>query len=332
MFQKKRKFVADAATTRWKLGKCAAAAGSAALAASGGTAEAEVRYTNVIPDLTTAYLIDTNQSTDVFFDMDGQAFSTGVHGDPQIVPTGADFRLSYSNNSIEKPLIDFPATGSNWAAGQMAKAGNNFDYAAIFGANEQIGPGYDPPPINVTTGAVWANSGWMENDNQGPWEGGGPAGANGVGAGFLGLRLDFDGAGVDLNYGWAQVRYNDEAGTMTLLDFAIESEVNTPITTPDITPPPVQLVGDFNGDLVVDGADLEKWKLDFGANGGSDADDDGDSDGDDFLLWQRNFTTPVGAVTTAAVPEPHALALAAMGAGGIAALRRRRRLSCDDQA
>lgn len=332
MFQKRRKSVADAATPRWSLGKCVAAAGGAALAASSSTAEAEVRYTNVIPDLSTSYLNDTNQSTDVFLDMDGQAYSAGVHGNPQVVPAGTDFRLSYSNNSIEKPLIDFPGTGSNWAAGQVAKAGTNFDYAAIFGANEQIGPGYNPPPINVTNGTVWAGSGWMENDNQGPWQGGGPAGVNGVGTGFLGLRLDFDGTGVDRNYGWAQVRYNDEAGVMTLLDFAIETQINTPITTPEITPPPVTIVGDFNGDLFVDGADLAKWKLDFGVSAGSDADNDGDSDGNDFLLWQRNFTTPAGTVTAAAVPEPHALALAATGAGGIAALRRRRRLSCDDHA
>ena len=37
-----------------------------------------------------------------------------------------------------------------------------------------------------------------------------------MGTGFLGVRLDFDGLGIDYNYGWAQVRYDDNANTMTL--------------------------------------------------------------------------------------------------------------------
>lgn len=76
------------------------------------------------------------------------------------------------------------------------------------------------------------------------------------------------------------------------------------------------IVGDFNGDATVDGADLEQWKGDFGVDGGSDADDDGDSDGADFLLWQRHFATGTAA---SAIPEPGAssmfiwIALAALG-------------------
>ena len=76
------------------------------------------------------------------------------------------------------------------------------------------------------------------------------------------------------------------------------------------------LIGDFNGDHVVDGADLEQWKGDFGVDGGSDADSDGDTDGEDFLLWQRHFETGAAA---SAIPEPGAssmfiwIALAALG-------------------
>lgn len=73
------------------------------------------------------------------------------------------------------------------------------------------------------------------------------------------------------------------------------------------------ILGDFNGDSMVDGADLAQWKGDFGVNDDSDADGDGDSDGADFLAWQRNFGTGVPAeAATAAIPEPSALILSAM--------------------
>ena len=50
--------------------------------------------------------------------------------------------------------------------------------------------------------------------------------------------------------------------------------------------------GDFDRNRVVDLADFEKWQLDYGTNGGSDADADGDTDGGDFLLWHRQLAFP----------------------------------------
>jgi len=51
----------------------------------------------------------------------------------------------------------------------------------------------------------------------------------------------------------------------------------------------LHVLGDFDRDGVVDGADLAQWEGDYGLNDNSDADDDGDSDGADFLIWQRNL-------------------------------------------
>jgi hypothetical protein len=73
------------------------------------------------------------------------------------------------------------------------------------------------------------------------------------------------------------------------------------------------LLGDFNGDDVVDAADLAQWRGDVGVNDDSDADLDGDSDGDDFLIWQRQLgatATPIAAAALA-VPEPSACVAAA---------------------
>jgi uncharacterized protein YjbI with pentapeptide repeats len=74
------------------------------------------------------------------------------------------------------------------------------------------------------------------------------------------------------------------------------------------------LAGDFNGDGVVDAADLAQWQGDFATNDGSDADLDGDSDGADFLTWQRLLGQGASAVTTTApVPEPESAVAFALG-------------------
>ena len=85
--------------------------------------------------------------------------------------------------------------------------------------------------------------------------------------------------------------------------------------------------GDFNNNGVVNGADLTKWKGDFGANPNSNADGDADSDGNDFLIWQRNVQNVPAEVATAAVPEPSAVLLAALAAVGCAAACPRRRVA-----
>jgi hypothetical protein len=85
--------------------------------------------------------------------------------------------------------------------------------------------------------------------------------------------------------------------------------------------------GDFDGDLDVDGADLMKWKADFGKTQAglmADGDNDGDSDGADFLIWQRQVGTPApSAAAIGAVPEPAGLVVAVLGLFGLRAFGRR---------
>jgi hypothetical protein len=100
---------------------------------------------------------------------------------------------------------------------------------------------------------------------------------------------------------------------------------------------------DFNGDGVVDLADLAIWQANVGIMSGAsvlqgDADGDGDVDGDDFLFWQRNAGMPppwtgsgsgsgsgtgAGSGVEVNVPEPAGLALMLSGSLMLA-LRRRR--------
>ena len=116
----------------------------------------------------------------------------------------------------------------------------------------------------------------------------------------------------------------------------------------------VTIPGDFDGDFIVDGADLDAWKAGFGTlyngsdfqtwqqNLGMTLTPPGDFDGDfsvdgadldvwragfgahyngsDFLTWQRNLGMGLGGV--AAVPEPSVWALNAIAMLGIAWRRR----------
>ncbi|MCC6493074.1 MAG: autotransporter-associated beta strand repeat-containing protein [Pirellulales bacterium] len=87
------------------------------------------------------------------------------------------------------------------------------------------------------------------------------------------------------------------------------------------------LPGDFNGDNVVDGADLAKWQEHAGMLSGAtheqgDANEDGRVDGADLLLWQQNVSLAPVAASSTATPEPTSLALFGLMAAAWAAIRR----------
>jgi hypothetical protein len=82
------------------------------------------------------------------------------------------------------------------------------------------------------------------------------------------------------------------------------------------------IMGDFDGNRVVNSADLTQWKGDFGLNADSNADGDGDSDGADFLIWQRKLGATSSVPASAPVPEPAGALLAGMTLLGLAVRRR----------
>jgi pectate lyase len=89
---------------------------------------------------------------------------------------------------------------------------------------------------------------------------------------------------------------------------------------------------DFNGDFVVDQADLANWSAGLGTTAGAertdgDANGDGAVDGGDFLVWQQNFGNhpPSTGAQAAGVPEAAALALASWGAALVTGVRFARR-------
>jgi hypothetical protein len=96
--------------------------------------------------------------------------------------------------------------------------------------------------------------------------------------------------------------------------------------TTAVTPPP-PLAGDYDGNDVVDAADLTVWQGSFGNTGAglpADGDDDGDVDGADFLIWQANLGAIAGG-GVAAVPEPISLLMLGASWPLARAMNRRRR-------
>jgi hypothetical protein len=218
------------------LGRYLSVVGGTAAAFTAGHATAAVLYTDVNPDLTTAFNGNEADSLSLYIDFDGQSAATGAYGNGGSNGfAGADYFTNYAFGDGEKPEFQFDTDNSNFATGQIAKTGANYNYVNKFGFNKQVGPSYSQPPINVTDGTLWANNGWLENNvDDAPWSGGG--------AGFVGVRFAADDSGQNYNYGWAQIRYDDNANTMTLLDFAYETELNTAITTTVPEPHSLMLV------------------------------------------------------------------------------------------
>ena len=86
---------------------------------------------------------------------------------------------------------------------------------------------------------------------------------------------------------------------------------NLPAVTINLTGLVVR-TADFDEDGDVDGADLTRWRNNFGVGTThmqGDADADGDADGGDFLTWQRQLGSVPATPASMAVPEPTALVL-----------------------
>jgi len=104
---------------------------------------------------------------------------------------------------------------------------------------------------------------------------------------------------------------NGERIPLTDVDLAIFEDQGYPMAAVPIIP------GDFNGDGLINGADLALWEIGYGTTSGAvamdgDADFDEDVDGADFLIWQEGSTASP-FVAAASVPEPSTIAHVAIG-------------------
>ncbi len=99
---------------------------------------------------------------------------------------------------------------------------------------------------------------------------------------------------------------------------------NVKVVLNPIAPPTIS--ADFDGNTIVDAADLDLWEIGYGKASGAvktdgDADNNGLVDGRDFLIWQRQLTAPPVAES---IPEPASAVLAGAMLLGLTGLARRR--------
>ena len=87
----------------------------------------------------------------------------------------------------------------------------------------------------------------------------------------------------------------------------------------------VEASADFDGNLVVDGADFLIWQRNFGVGttpAQGDANGDNAVNGEDLAIWRETFGQSAATAVAGAVPEPSTLGLACLAAGAL--LRRRK--------
>lgn len=254
-----------------------------------------------------------NQS---LFQFSGLAFAPDgalLVGAFQDFPAGTSGAIGRANaaNTALTPLIN-PATYLNGASGLLVH-GDDLYVAGLFAGNIQR--------FDVTTGAH--DPAFSVADLAFPQGLLAAPDGNGLLVGILGVA---NGAGHIARYDFA----GNLLGTFAANGSGGFTEATAFIAVPDpVAPAP----GDFNGDQVVNAADLAIWKSNFGNNSGSataamgDADANGHVNGADFLIWQRNA---IPAPAASAVPEPTTLLLAITTLAARCLAPRRRRFSSNE--
>lgn len=199
-------------TLQQKLKAYSAVAG--AVAASAATADAQIIYTDVTPDMTVntvggSYNLDLNNDGTVEF----------VLGYSQIPLTfgTAPYTYTYNYNVI---LAQSPSPTTT-QIDTAAVANFVFPEAEDHSANDPIGPtnpwfsGYGTNSVHFLAAASTLDP---TSYNWGQW----------VGAVDKYLAIKFN-IGANTHYGWARLDINSAANSFTIKDYAYESLPNTPI-------------------------------------------------------------------------------------------------------
>lgn len=136
---------------------------------------------------------------------------------------------------------------------------------------------------------------------------------------YLGVKMELNGTDL-INYGWIGIRIDNEAdATGAVVGYAYESEPGVAINAGDTGP--FVANADFDDDGDVDGGDFLLWQQQFGssvgAGTGADGNGDGSVNGGDLALWKSSFgegaTMAVTEAGVAAVPEPASLGIGGLG-------------------
>jgi hypothetical protein len=187
-----------------RLQKMMLAAPVAAAAVSGASvAQGAIVYFDVSPDKT---LSGGTGSFDIG--------NISLSGNGSYSTSAADVRFTTNYSNSEKPRVT--TSGIQVATSGTVDEWNVASALSFFSEDTSI---------SASASLNWSSYGYFDSNNgvgtNTDWRNGNPT------TGFVGLRIDA-GSG-NYNYGWAQYVYNDVSNSLTLLDFAFESSVNTAI-------------------------------------------------------------------------------------------------------
>ncbi len=133
--------------------------------------------------------------------------------------------------------------------------------------------------------------------------------------------------GASIGLGSAYNQTLDAADLVLKYTTETGSVIEAPIVFETINPP--SNPADFDGNGMVNSADLAIWRNNYGSTTATkptgDANGDGNADGADFLIWQRNLGATSGVAAQSAIPEPASAALSAVAGIALALGLRRRR-------
>ncbi len=141
---------------------------------------------------------------------------------------------------------------------------------------EQIGPGGD------FAGAGWLVQCLLEKEGEpcfGEWLE--------MTEAYIGVRIVA--ATGATHYGWVHVSSDKDSYSVEVIGYAYETSPDTPICT-GLSPEPCGVIGDLNGDGVVDGADLGILLNNWGGVGVGDLNGDGIVDGADLGLLLNGWS------------------------------------------
>jgi hypothetical protein len=191
-----------------------------------------------------------------------------------------------------------------------------------FGSNDPIPPTSPATPGSIlrvsTTGAggtFFTNGPWAVDDTGIAGFVMGPSGSKQ--AGWIKIRTEsfFDGS-------------FDRLGAIEILEWAFQSVPGVGIMAGQIASGD-PIPGDYDGNGSVGPEDYTEWKSAFNSNvtpgTGADGNSDGTVNAADYTVWRDNLGASGSGALAANVPEPTTVSLGvlALGAAGIAALRRR---------